>query len=248
MKLLITIASLLVGLTACAHGGGRVDIESDQHSIAAGKSKYTFQLVDDQMNKLVGDADLILSHEKKLHLILFDPALSEFKHVHPEFNNNAWSADLDLTVNGNYFVYAQGELAADKTEFTAGDRLLVSNGTKENAAPQSLGDVRKGTSGNSVVQLDNSKLVAGKMVMLMVNMSHKDGSVPKLSPYLGAFAHIVATPLNGTSLIHVHPMAGSSPLEGMIHATFPVAGDYRIWVQYIDGGELKVVPLSVTVN
>ena len=38
------------------------------------------------------------------------------------------------------------------------------------------------------------------------------------------------------------------PNTGMLHATFPAAGDYRLWIQLMDRGELKTVPLSVTVS
>ena len=47
---------------------------------------------------------------------------------------------------------------------------------------------------------------------------------------------------------HVHPMTSPEPNEGILHTTFPAAGDYRLWIQFKDGGELKVVPLSVTVH
>ena len=88
--------------------------------------------------------------------------------------------------------------------------------------------------------------MAGKMAMLDLTMSRTDGSTTQLTPYLGAFAHIIATPKDGDSLIHVHPI-GTGPAQGMIHATFPAAGEYRLWVQFIDGGILKTIPLSVEV-
>ena len=50
------------------------------------------------------------------------------------------------------------------------------------------------------------------------------------------------------SQYHVHPMEGSDANSGMLHATFPSAGDYRVWIQLIDHGVLKTIPLSVTVT
>ena len=67
-----------------------------------------------------------------------------------------------------------------------------------------------------------------------------------ITPYLGAFAHIIAVPADdGDSLIHVHPMNGGQKNEGMLHATFPTAGLYRIWIQFLDNGDLKTVALVV---
>jgi len=57
----------------------------------------------------------------------------------------------------------------------------------------------------------------------------------------------VSIPSAGDSLIHVHPMSTGKPDELMVHAQLPKTGDYRLWVQFIDGNILRVVPLSVTV-
>jgi hypothetical protein len=43
-------------------------------------------------------------------------------------------------------------------------------------------------------------------------------------------------------------MDTSNPNQGMLHATFPHKGAYRLWIQFIDGGQLRTVPLSVKVN
>ena len=65
---------------------------------------------------------------------------------------------------------------------------------------------------------------------------------------MGAIAHLVSTPSDGDSLIHAHPMVGSTPTTAMLHVTFPAAGLYRLWIQFIDTGELRVVPLAVEVH
>ncbi len=84
--------------------------------------------------------------------------------------------------------------------------------------------------------------------MIMLNFSREDGSKPNITPYLGAIAHVVAVALDGDTLIHVHPMNGRNPNEGMIHATFPTAGFYRLWIQFIDDSVLRVIPLSIEVQ
>jgi hypothetical protein len=83
--------------------------------------------------------------------------------------------------------------------------------------------------------------------MLTLVFTKSDGSPAAVTPYLGAFAHVIATPEDGGSLLHVHPMDGKTPNEGMLHATFPKAGSYRLWVQFNDDGVLKTIPLSVLV-
>lgn len=214
---------------------------------ASGKVIYQFQLVDTKINKLITDQDLNISHEKKLHFLAYDPSLNEFQHVHPEFDGKIWSVELNFSVDGHYWVWAQGELSVDQVEFSTANRLNITGGAAPWPTPPALSDIRTGTSGNSVVTLSKSKILAGKMIMLNVVLSRNDGSAVQIEPYLGAFAHVIAVPEDGDSLLHVHPMNGLKPNEGMLHATFPLAGQYRLWIQFIDGGNLRTIPLSVSV-
>ncbi len=214
--------------------------------VSAGDLKYEFQL-QDLKGSSVSPKNLKIAHEKKLHLIVYDPSLKEFQHVHPEFDGKLWSAKLKFSTNGNYWIWAQGTLT-DKTEFNASARLNVKEGKTAWPAPPKLEDLRNGSDGSSVATLDSMKIEAGKEVMLNITLSRNDKTKTQLAPYLGAFAHIVAVPESGDDLIHVHPMPGSSPDQGMIHSSFPKAGGYRLWIQYKDGGRLITVPLSVHVN
>lgn len=234
---------------ALGHGGeSRVEIELETPSrISAGNVTVEFQLFDNKENKVVTESDLNLSHEKKLHFITYDPGLKEFQHVHPEFDGNVWRADLSYTVDGKYFIWAQGELAVDGEEFSALERIEVSGGNSAWPAPPKLSDVRVGADGISIATLSNQQLKAGQMAMLDLTFSHADGTTPSVTPYLGAFAHVIVTPEDGDSLIHVHPMNGATPYQGMLHVMFPDKGYYRLWVQYIDASQIKTIPLSVQV-
>lgn len=253
MKILAGLSlSVLVGLIplqSWSHGQKepRVAIEADMAVAQAGVIKYSFQLVDTERNKVLEDSDLKISHEKKLHMLAYDPSLREFQHIHPEFDGKTWVAEVSLSVNGEYWIWLQGELESDGEEFSSSERLVIQGGQAAWPMPPILGDQRQNIDGNSRAELSQGRLVAGRSAMLNVTFSRTDGSSPELSPYLGAFAHIVVVPEDGDSLIHVHPMAGNKQNQGMIHATFPRAGDYRVWVQFMDGGILRIVPLSIRV-
>lgn len=254
MKLLSTILALaLLGssVSAFAHGGGesRVEVElKNSGPQPAGPLTLEFQVFDAASSKVVTDQDLNISHEKLLHLIVYDPSLKEFQHVHPIFDGLMWKADLSFSVNGNYFVWAQGELKVDGYEFSSSTRLEISGGKPALPAPPRLKDIRVGSDRGSVAKLGRTSLKAGQMAMLDLAFSREDGSKPQLTPYLGAFAHVIAVPTDGDSIIHVHPMAGGSPEQGMLHVTFPSKGIYRLWVQFIDASQIRTVPLSVKVR
>ena len=224
-----------------------VKIDSSQNTVSASeKINYSFDLVDDKTTKSISDKDLVETHTKILHLIVYDSSLNKFNHVHPEFNGTSWTVELNLPTNGSYKVWAQGETLSGG-EFSVHRSLTVENGEAEIAVAL-LGDVRVGADGATQVELANTKLKAGKMAMIDFVVKRTDGTTPNLSPYLGAFAHVIATELNGNDLIHVHPMEGGEANTGMLHATFPLAGEYRLWIQFIDEGVLKIIPLSVVVK
>lgn len=249
MKWFALAAIALSTTVAHAHDDeSRVSIESDMTGpVQAGSVKYVFQLVDTELNKLVKDSDLSITHEKILHMIVYDPALKEFQHVHPNFDGTNWSADLNFAVDGEYWVWTQGQLSVDGEEFSSSVRLKVRGGSQAWPAPPVLTDNRQGADQISTVTLSNDKLKAGQMAMVMVTLGRNDGSIPQNTPYLGAFAHVIAVPKAGDSLLHVHPMNGAHPNEGMLHVLFPEAGYYRLWVQFMDDGYLRTVPLSVQV-
>lgn len=248
-SLAAALALTLSSQFAFAHGGeARVEVELESPpKISAGHAVISFQLVDTKENKVVTPSELNISHEKKLHFIAYDPGLKEFQHLHPEFDGKAWNVDADFAVDGNYFIWTQGELSIDSEEFNGLTRIEVTGGQPASPAP-TLSDVRSGAESGSVATLSNQILKAGRMAMLTLKFTKTDGSPGDITPYLGAFAHIISTGEDGDSLIHVHPMNGGHPNEGMVHVTFPDAGFYRLWVQFIDAGVLKVIPLSVRVN
>ena len=241
---------LLISGTAGAHDDneGPVSLEPEVSAGSAGRVNYQFQLVDTKASALIGDKDLDVVHEKKLHMVVYDPALKEFQHVHPEFDGKLWNVTLDFAVNGQYWVWAQGKLTKNGTEFSASNRLNINGGRAAWPSSPKLSDVRSGVDGNSVATLEATKLKAGQSVMLNLSFTRVDGSKPKIVPFLGAFAHVLAVSDDGDSLLHVHPMDGSQPNEGMVHMKFPAAGAYRLWVQFQDDAIVRTISLSVTVE
>ncbi|MES3038596.1 MAG: hypothetical protein V4736_11885 [Bdellovibrionota bacterium] len=222
---------------------GEVTMTSQIAETNAGNINYIFQLKGN--GKPIGDSDLVETHTKKLHLIVYDAALKEFSHVHPEYTAGNWATKIELPVSGEYFVWAQGSVKGG-IAFSSYQKLKIKGGSQA-WKPESLGDHRKASYLGSVVELSDQKITAGKMVLVKYTVTRENGTAPSITPYLGAQAHVIAVSPDGKQLIHVHPMDSGEPNSGAIHATFPTAGDYRIWVQFIDGEVLKTVPLSVTV-
>lgn len=247
MAKFIGVTMLTVVLSAFSNANAAVEFKPDIFKAnASGKIEYTFDLFDSTSSKSLSDKELSETHTQLLHLIAYDPSLNVFIHVHPIFNGTKWSVDMDLDTNGDYFVWLQGKTKKGNA-FDLMKRLLIENGEPE-LPLLPLGDNRIGADGITRVELAKTKIKAGKSVSIGFTVSRTDGSQPDLSPYLGEFAHVIATPAAGDLLLHVHPMEGSQPHSGELHVKFPAEGEYRLWVQLVDGGSLKTIPLSLTVN
>lgn len=246
MKLALTIVPLLLSTAALAdegHGTVSLKIESSK-TINAGKSEVAIKLFDSKRNKNVTDADLEVVHEKKIHMLVFDRSLTQFFHVHPEFKANSWKVNTDIPTNGKYRVYIEGKQRTSG-EFTASNFIQVKEGNAEIAPPNNVTPQKSGKQGESVVTLSGDTFSTTQDSHIRLTFSRTDGQRPKITNYLGAKAHVVITPVDGSELLHVHPMEEGSDIALGLHTRFKKAGDYRMWIEFIDHGVKRTIPLWV---
>jgi hypothetical protein len=250
-KFVVALVLTISPWTVLAHGANepRVDIEPESAtSTPAGNVDYTFDLVDNVDKRVLTDKDLAVDMEKLLHFIAYDSSLIEFQHVHPAFlADGKWHVQLNFSKSGHYWLWAQGLIAKGNIEFAASSQLEVTSGSMANPLPPDLKESRSGSDGISVATLSQELIHSKKPVMLMLHYSRNDGSAPAITPYLGAKAHVTAVSDDGDSMIHIHPMNTSVPNELMIHAVFPAAGLYRVWIEFIDAGILRRAALVIEV-
>jgi len=247
---MVLVSASVLSVGADAHEDDeRVAIELEgSHTLNSGQSKLSFQLIDTEQRKVLTPSDLNVMHEKALHLFVFDLALAEYSHLHPEFKNGVWETPLELKTNGTYLVWAQGEISVGAAKFKSDVEIKVIGGLPANPSPPALVDVRRGTDRISQLTISNDKLRAGQMIMPTMTFARADGSRPDITPYLGALAHVVIVSQDDKKLLHVHPMSTANPNQLMLHITFETAGLYRVWAQFLDAGVLKTVALALKVN
>lgn len=213
-----------------------------KNEVKAGNVALSFQLL--QGKKNLKEEDLVVTHEKKLHMFLFDRSLTQFFHVHPEAKNTTWNVSFEPTHNGIYQVFSEGK---HKTldAFVVQSSVKVIEGKKELPVPTDVKVAKVGSSGDSIVTLSSDTFSTTSDSHIGVTFSRKDGTAPKITPYLGAKAHVVIVSKDSKNLIHVHPMDGDSNTVLTLHTRFHKSGDYRMWVQFIDNNELRTVPFWI---
>jgi hypothetical protein len=205
--------------------------------------------------KPIAPVDLLTAHTRKLHLLVVDPTLTDYQHIHPEPGRRPgeWVFSLSPARSGLYRVFA---------DFTP---VATARGLYASADFSVPGPVARVTSSpNTTWQTEgyNFELVvppgfhAGQPADLRFRIETQ-GSVKQpvlLQPVMGAFAHLVAFDEARSGFAHLHPKETdlSQPPDKLQPAltfkiTIPQPGRYIIWGQVrIDGREI-FAPFSVDV-
>jgi hypothetical protein len=201
--------------------------------------------------KPIAPVDLVLSHTKLLHLLIVDPSLGDYQHVHPEpsATPGEWTVEFLPRHAGNYRVFADFTPAATSRGLYASADLEVTAGTKLPAA-ETVPDSRWQFALQSAAPVR-----AGVPADLRLSVTAAAGGSVPLQPVMGAFAHLVAFDAARSGFAHLHPM--EIDLEQRPDATHPElnfkitithAGRYVIWAQVNLGGRETFVPFWFEVS
>lgn len=205
--------------------------------------------------KPIGPADLIVAHTRKLHLLVVDPTLSDYQHLHPEPGRKAGEWKFTLTPNraGDYRVFADFTPAATQRGLYAATDFRIP-GTV--AKVINTGNTTWQDLGFNFELVLPPVLNAGKPADLRFRIESqgaKKEPVP-LQPVMGAFAHLVAFDEVRSGFAHLHPMETDlahppDPVRPELNfkVTIPQPGRYVIWAQVDLAGKEVFVPFWVDV-
>ncbi len=223
-------------------------LESDVSPVAEQPIEFTLTL-STASGKPIGPADLLVAHTRKLHLLVVDPTLSDYQHIHPEpgRRNGQWKFTMTPHRPGAYRVFA---------DFTP---IVTQRGLYASADFEVPGTVPK-----VIQQVNNTAQLLGYTFTLDVpELLHagqptdlrfrieSQGKVKEpvpMQPVMGAFAHLVAFDQARSGFAHLHPLETdlSKPPDAIhpelnFKVTIPRSGRYVIWAQVnLDGKELFV--------
>jgi hypothetical protein len=205
--------------------------------------------------KPVGPADLLVAHTRKLHLLIVDPTLSDYQHVHPEPGSRPGEWRFTLTPHraGAYRVFADFTPAATQRGLYAAADFTVPGPV---ASVINTGNTTWQDLGLKFELVLPPVLNAGKPADLKFRIESpgaKKEPVP-LRPVMGAFAHLVAFDEARSGFAHLHPMETdlAQPPDALrpelnFKVTIPQPGRYVIWAQVDINGKETFAPFWVEV-
>lgn len=205
--------------------------------------------------KPIGPEDLAVAHTSKLHLLIVDPTLSDYQHIHPEPGRRAgeWVFTLRPQRAGQYRVFADFvPVATQRGLYASVDFTVPGAVARVTRTPTTSLQ-----SGRFRYDLDVPPLwranVPVELTFRIESVAAQKTPVP-LEPVMDAFAHLVTFDEARSGFAHLHPKEidlsqPPDPFKPELHfqVAIPQAGRYVIWAQVKVGGEETFVPFWIDV-
>jgi len=203
---------------------------------------------------VITEDQLEVVHTQKIHLLLIDPTLTDYQHIHPQPTKTpgVYSFSFTPKLSGGYRAWADITPLGGKQQFVMSEDL----------GAHRAGTINKTESHEAVIGSYRFTLsfdkppVEGSESMGKIHVTDKKGNaVAALEPIMGAFAHIVGFYDDFRTVAHTHPM-GKEPESahdrGGPELTFHFApsksGFVKLFAQVKIGGKEIFVPFGVMVK
>lgn len=222
--------------------------------------RLTYRLADTSGRPL---SDVVVSHERPMHLIVVRKDLAVFQHIHPQPTGapGEYAVDTSFANAGSYVLYAEFTRSSGQ-DIVERDDITVGAVSADAALAVDL--VPKTVAEDARVTLELPQdLRAGADAAFTFRIEDPRTGQPRrdLATYLGAAAHVVILDTRAGSFAHTHgeppsvaaghaaAASGAPPYgpEIEFHHSFPETGPYKIWGQFQTPDE-RVLTADFVVN
>jgi hypothetical protein len=203
--------------------------------------------------------DLKTVHTQKFHLLIIEPSMNDYFHVHPVPTEIPGEYAFSFTPNTNYPYYAFADITPVSTgrqEFikapipSAPVKTVIE--TSSNQQTESVENQYRFTLSFDEPLVANESAIAHLHV---VSLRKPGKIVNNLEPILGSYAHVVGFHQDLQTVLHMHPMEAEPTNDAdrggpdiTFHITPSKPGFYKLFAQFkIDGQEI-VVPFGIKVE
>ncbi|MGC6454902.1 MAG: hypothetical protein ACON39_03805 [Coraliomargaritaceae bacterium] len=189
--------------------------------------------------------ELAITHTEKMHVMLVDPSLRDYHHVHPEADglNGLYRFQFTPENAGSYKVYTEVVPLRSRRQVIATGLLPVSGSAQSpefsNTQIATIDGLHFALSGVP------ERLLTGRDYRFSLDVDDAEGEPAVLETIMGARGHMVAFDAERRGFAHMHPIASvlgeESDSEAALSFLFnvPNPGWYRLFAQVqVDGREV----------
>ena len=224
---------------------------------AAGPAVSGVVMLRTASGKGVVPEDLLVTHTEMLHLLIVDPTLTDYQHVHPKpaKKPGEWNFSYTPRLAGTYRIFSDFTPAATGRGLYSSVDLVV-RGVLTDSTPDLRGGGRIEREGLVfTLQTAPQPVRAGQPADLRFAIERATGGAVALEPVMRAFAHLVAFDEARSGFAHLHPAEldllkppdATKPVLNF-KLTIPRAGRYVVWAQIKVAGRESFVPFALAVS
>lgn len=218
-----------------------------------GKSNtLAFQLIDNKTGRPLSDDEIATTHTQKVHTMVIDNSLSDYHHLHPEYDPARKAFVCQFTPNlqapyrmwNDFTICNESKPTQIKTDISAVRSYSV--------PPRIAHTNHLEGAGVSIDIASDKPLRAGEEAILTVTIRNSSSlPVADLEPIMGAYGHLAGFSRDGNFFIHSHPMGlppqsnaelGTGELR--FHLTPPVDDSTKFFLQVKRHGQIMTIPFG----
>jgi hypothetical protein len=236
----------------------QVEFETDLPEVSAEEPfTLTLRILDSANSTPVMEFDEV--HTKLLHLIVVSENLTEFLHLHPDYQEKGVFVleNMMLPKEANYILFADFTPAGENQQVARLEFSIANAQPNEAQLTISEHDVTASLLNFQLDLPDPLKTNEETAIRFQVMDAANGEPVNGLDEYLGAAGHLVIISESGEIYLHTHP-AGHD-MTGMqmemnygpeieFMAEFPARGLYAMWLQVQYEGEVYTAPFVIDVT
>ncbi len=230
-------------------------LTSDSPARAGQPVRVTVRLAT-STGKPLAPPDLRVEHTRRLHLLVVDPSLDDYQHLHPEpgARPGDWVFEFTPRFGGEYRVFADFVPVATGRGLYAGTDFRVDGPAHAVDPVRPMQETVERAGVRFHLRVAGGVLRVGAPADLIFSLERADGGEVALQPVMDAYAHLVAFDSGRGGFAHLHPMdAGLAQAPDRrqptlrFKVTIPEPGPYVVWAQVGLEGRDVFVPFWLNV-